>query len=147
MARIINVIRQPHLVTFKAYDTSDYRCCGVCDYKVFIETDEGNIIVASVMDDDDMRDFDIDEAVRKLADEQQNEDWFYAYNRAIGKEDIDRFVNGQIEQNDRPVESFCDVVRTLRQSRCRISESGMKALRSLADELNKTIEAASKQDI
>ena len=37
----------------------DYRCCGVCDYKVFIETDEGRIIIASVMNDDDMRDFNI----------------------------------------------------------------------------------------
>ena len=144
--RIINVIRQPHFVTFRAYDSSNYRCCGVCDYKVIIENEDGELIVSSVLDDDCLKDFDLDEAIRKEADDTQNQDWFYRFNRAVGKDDIDNFVNGQIEQSaDHAVDSFCDVLARLRESDCIISNSGMEALKKMKDELDKTIEAASKR--
>ena len=143
MARIINVIRHPHLVTFRAYDNSNYRCCGVCDYKVFIETDDGNIIASSVLDEDCLKEFDLNEAVMKEADETLNQDWFYPFTRAVCKDDIDNFVNGQIEQSaDHAIESFCDVLSSLRESNCTISNSGMEALKMLKDELDRTIENA-----
>ena len=144
MARIINVIRQPHLVTFRAYKNSNYRCCGVCDYKVIIENEDGELLVSSVLDDDCLKDFDLEEAIRKEADDTRNQVWFYRFNHAVGKDDIDNFVNGQIEQSaDRAVDSFCDVLARLRESNCIISNSGMGALKALKDELDKTIEAAS----
>ena len=72
MARIINVIHLPHLVSYKAFKDSKYRCCTVCNYKVMIETDDGRILAASALDDFDLKDFDIDEAVRKLSDIKQS---------------------------------------------------------------------------
>ena len=144
MARIINVIRHPHLVTFRAYDTSDYRCCGVCDYQVIIETDDGKLLMSSVLDEDCMADFDLDEAIRKESDDTHNQDWFYRFTHAVGKDDIDNFVNGQIEQSaDHAIESFCDVLARLRESNCIISNSGMEALKMLKNELDRTIENAS----
>ena len=64
MARIINVIRQPHLVSYKPFDASKYRCCTVCEYKVMIEDEYGSILVASELDDTTLGEFDIDEEVR-----------------------------------------------------------------------------------
>lgn len=140
MARIINIIRHPHLATYKACDDSDYRCCVVCDYKVFIETDDGEIIASSVLDDDCMKEFDIEEAITKEADGTKNQDWYYRFDGVVKKEDIDSFVKGSIEEGWDSFESFRAVLGNLRESNCILHSSGMDAIKKLKAELDKTID-------
>ena len=139
MARIINVIHLPHLVSYKAFKDSKYRCCTVCNYKVMIETDDGRILAASALDDFDLKDFDIDEAVRKLSDIKQNEDYYYALDRFIDEDRFDCFVNGEIEEGGKTIFAFDSVVKNLIESRRPIQDEVKEQLRELADDIEKLL--------
>jgi hypothetical protein len=136
MARIVNVIYRPHLVSYKAYEETDYRCCTVCDYKVVIETDDGQLLTASVMDDSCLREFNIEEAIRKISDETQNQDFFYPFERCVGEKDFDSFVNGHIEEGEKAIEAFLRIVFNLRQTNHNITNSLREQLNRLATEIN-----------
>lgn len=136
MARIVNVIYRPHLVNYKAYEESDYRCCTICDYKVVIETDNGQLLTASVMDDCCLREFNIEEAIRKVSDETQNQDCFYPFERCVGEKDFDSFVNGSIEEGNKAIEAFSSTVFNLRQTNHNITDSLCEQLNRLATEIN-----------
>lgn len=136
MARIVNVIYRPHLVSYKGYEETDYRCCTVCDYKVVIETDNGQLLTASVMDDRDICEFDIEEAIRKTSDETQNQDWFYPVEFCVGEEDFDSFVNGHIEEGNKAIEAFFDTVSDLHETNHNITDSLREQLNRLATEIN-----------
>ena len=116
MARIVNVIYKPHLVTYKAYDSSDYRCCGICDYKVVIEKDNGRLLVASIMDDACLREIDLEQLIEHLSKKGKDEDEFYPFIRAVCISDINNFINGFIEQGDEPLEALSKVLRDIRES-------------------------------
>ena len=136
MARIVNVIYHPHLVSYKGYKETDYRCCTVCDYKVVIETDNGQLLTASVMDDCDICEFDIKEAIRKISDKTQNQDIFYPFEQCVSEEDFDSFVNGQIETGDKAIEAFSNTVSDLHKTNHNITDSLRKQLIRLAAEIN-----------
>lgn len=142
MARLINVIHKPHLATFKGYDDSKYRCCATCEYQAVIEDDKGELYVVSLLNEDDINELNLEEAIRKVSDETQKEDWFYRFDRGVGEEDIDNFVNGEIESwDDKAISAFCNVLASLRNSHCFITTDGMDALRKLKRELDKTIKS------
>ena len=142
MARIINVIHKPHLATFIAYDDSKYRCCAICEYQAVIEDDRGKLYVVSLLSEDDINELNPEKAIERESDITQKGDWFYRFGRGVNKEDIDSFVNGEIESaGDKPIGAFCDVLATLRNSHCFITTDGMDALRKLKRELDKTIKS------
>ena len=136
MARIVNVIYRPHLVSYKGYEETDYRCCAVCDYKVIIEKDNGRLLTASVMDDCGLCDFDIEEDVRKASDEAQNQDCFYPFERCVGEKDFDSFVNGHIETGSKAIEAFIHTVSALHQTNHDVTDSLREQLSRLATEIN-----------
>lgn len=136
MARIVNVIHKPHLVSFRAYETTDYRCCAVCDYKVIIETDDKQLLVASVMDDSGLRDFDIDDVIRKLSAETQNQDMFYAVEMCVGEKDFDCFINGDMEQGSKAIEAFSNTISALRETNHIFSEDLRQKLENLSGKIN-----------
>ena len=142
MARLINVIHKPHLATFKGYDDSKYRCCVMCRYQAVIEDDNGKLYVVSLLNEDDINELNLEEAIRKVSDETQKEDWYYRFGRGVSEEDIDNFANGAMEaMGDQTISAFCDVLATLRNSHCIITTDGMDALRMLKKELDKTIKS------
>ena len=102
MARIVNVIYKPHLCTYKAYDNSDYRCPTVCDYKMVIES-QGHLYMASVLDDDDLRDFDIDEFFCNVA---ENGDLWYPFQGLITEDTVNNYLNGLIETGEKPLQAL-----------------------------------------
>ena len=136
MARIVNVIYRPHLVSYKGYEETDYRCCTICDYKVIIETDDGQLLTASVMDDCCLREFNIEEAIRKVSDETQNQDFFYPFEQCVDEKDFDSFINGDMEQGSKAIEAFSHTVFNLRQTRHNITDSLREQLNRLATEIN-----------
>ena len=131
MKRIVNVIYKPHLVTFRAYEETDYRCCTVCDYKVVVDTGEGELLVASVMDDTDLRGFDIDEAIKKIQDNTKKQDWFYPQELAVGINDINNFINGDIEQGSTPLEAIQRTFDAIRKSNCICTKEVDELLRKI----------------
>lgn len=112
--RVVNVIEKPHLVSYKADVMSDYRCCAICKYKVIMETGDGRLCVASVLDDFSLGEFDIDEAVRKVSDETQSEDWFYPFDMDVCLSDFENFVKGDIEEGVPVIGAFARVVAAVR---------------------------------
>lgn len=136
MARIVSVIYRPHLVSYKGYDETNYRCCAVCNYKVVIETDDGRLLIASAMDDFDIHEFNIEEAIRKVSDETQNQDFFYPFENGVGEKDFDSFVNGLIETGGNAIEAFADTVSALHQTNHNITDSLREQLKGLATEIN-----------
>lgn len=139
MARIINVIHLPHLASYKPLKDSEHRCCTVCEYKVMIETDEGTILAASAIDESELKEFDIDEAIMKLSDKTQNEDCFYAVDRFVDEDRFDCFVNGEIEEGHEPTSAFYVVLDSLIRSRHPISDDLQKRLRNVADNIEKLL--------
>lgn len=136
MARIVNVIYRPHLVSYKGYEETDYRCCGVCNYKVVIETDNGQLLTASVLDDCGICDFDIEEAIRKISDETQNQDFLYPFEYCVDEKNFDSFVNGHIETGSKAIEAFSRTVSDLHETNHNITDSLRKQLNRLAAEIN-----------
>ena len=136
MARIVNVIYRPHLVSFRAYKETDYRCCTVCDYKVIIEKDNGQLLTASVMDDCCLCEFDVEEAIRKVGDKTQNQDFFYPFDRCVGEKDFDSFVNGHIEEGSKAIEALANTVSDLHITNHNITDSLREQLNRLATEIN-----------
>jgi len=136
MARIVNVIYRPHLVSYRGYEKTDYRCCAVCAYKVVIETNNGQLLIASAMDDFNICDFDIEEAIRKISDKTQSQDCFYPFERCVDEKDFDSFVNGSIEAGQKAIEAISETVSALRQTNHKITDSLRKQLNRLATEIN-----------
>ena len=116
MARIINVIYKPHLVTYKAYNDSKYRCTSVCDYKVIIETNDEGIFVASISDDLDLGGIELDELIEHLKKDGGLEDEWVPFYRAVGVEDMNNFINGQIEQGETPLDALIGTLSDIRES-------------------------------
>lgn len=136
MARVVNVIYRPHLVSYRAYEKTDYRCCTVCDYKLIIETDDGQLLTASVLDDCCLSEFNIEEAVRKVSDETQNQDFFYPFERCVSEKDFDSFVNGHIEAGSNAIEAFFSTISALHKTNHDVTDSLREQLNSLATEIN-----------
>ena len=116
MARIVNVIYKPHLATYKAYENTEYRCTIVCEYKVVIETDDKEIFVASIFDDLDLEGIELDELIEHLKKDGGLEDEWVPFYRAVGVEDMNNFINGQIEQGDTPLDALFGTLSDIRES-------------------------------
>lgn len=116
MARIVNVIYKPHLATYKAYEDTEYRCTIVCEYKVVIETDDKEIFVASILDDLDLEGIELDELIEHLKKDGGLEDEWVPFYRAVGVEDMNNFINGQIEQGDTPLDALFGILSNIRES-------------------------------
>ena len=116
MARIVNVIYKPHLATYKAYENTEYRCTIVCEYKVVIETDDKEIFVASILDDLDLEGIELDELIEHLKNDGGLEDEWGPFDRAVGVEDMNNFINGQIEQGDTPLDALIGTLSNIRES-------------------------------
>ena len=116
MARIVNVIYKPHLATYKAYENTEYRCTIVCEYKVVIETDDKEIFVASISDDFDLEGIELDELIEHLKKDGGLEDEWVPFYRAVGVEDMNNFINGQIEQGDTPLDALIGTLSDIRES-------------------------------
>ena len=116
MARIVNVIYKPHLATYKAYENTEYRCTIVCEYKIVIETDDKEIFVASISDDFDLEGIELDELIEHLKKDGGLEDEWVPFYRAVGVEDMNNFINGQIEQGDTPLDALIGTLSDIRES-------------------------------
>ena len=139
MARILNVIHLPHLASYKPFNNSKYRCSTVCEYKVLSEDEDGSILVASTLDDFTLGEFDIDEAVRILSKNDENEDWYFAENRRVDSKRFDCFVNGEIEEGQSPISAFYVVLSNLIRSRHPISDDLRERLRNVGDKIEKLL--------
>ena len=131
MARIVNVIYKPHLATYKAYDNSDFRCCSMCDYKVIIEESNGCLLVASILDEACLKEIDLDELVEHLLKGGEDEDEFYPFNRAVGISDINNFINGSIEEGDKPLSALSKVLQDIRESGVRCTDEVKEILEQI----------------
>ena len=116
MARIVNVIYKPHLATYKAYENTEYRCTIVCEYKVVIETDDKEIFVASILDDSELEDIELDKLIEHLKKDGGLENEWVPFYRAVGVEDMNNFINGQIEQGDTPLDALIGTLSDIRES-------------------------------
>lgn len=130
MSRIVNVIYKPHLATFKAYDDAENKCCVICDYKVIIETDDRRILIASVMDDCDLKGFDIDDTIKNLED--GNQCIFRPVQHRIDINELNDFLEGEIDEgSNKPIEAFRYVLDTIRESGCLCNDEVKKLLENV----------------
>ena len=88
------------------------------------------------MDDSGLRDFNIDEAIRKTSDLEQNQDWFYAVEMSVGEKDFDNFINGDMEQGYKAIETFTNTISALRETNHIFSDDLRQKLENLSDEIN-----------
>lgn len=116
MARIISVLYKPHLVTYKAYEKTEYRCTTVCEYKVIIETDDKEIFVASIMNDSDLQEIELDKLIEHIEKDGGLEDEWVPFNRAVGVDDINCFINGGIETGETPLDALIGTLSDIRES-------------------------------
>ena len=130
MARIVNMIYKPHLASFKAYDDAENKCCVICDYKVVMETDDGRLLIASVMDDSDLMGFRIDEAIKNLED--GNQCIFRPVQHRVGINEVNDFLKAELmEGSNKPIEAYRYVLDTIRESGCLCTDEVKKLLENV----------------
>ena len=116
MARIINVIYKPHLVTYKACENSKHLCVGVCNYKMIIETDDKEIWVLSMMDDLDLEETELDKRIESIKKGGSLNEERIPFERPVKVDDINEFIFGNIEQGDTPLDALFDTLSDIRES-------------------------------
>lgn len=119
MSRIINIIYKPHLAIYKAYEISDYTCCCVCDYKVFIETDNGHVVVASELDDGSLRGMCADQWLQDIEDNTA----YFPFLNVVDENCVENWTNGLIGSGWKRKEAFNQVLKDIRESGCNTTKA------------------------
>lgn len=124
MARLINIIYKPHLVTYPTIEGKDApTCCGVCEYKAIIEGDYGDLFVYSILDDSGIRELDVNKAVNNLLKEEDGEaDIYKPYEHIVSMDEVNKWTEGNIEVGVEPYRAMMCVFLDILESGCNCTE-------------------------
>lgn len=134
--RIVNVIRHPHLVTFRPSEDSEHRSCAVADYKVFFVNGDGILFVSSVLDEHSLTEFRLEDAERYELGGKDDGGWLYPWCGVVRKADVDDFLYGEAETYSEPLDAMCSVLSYLHEAGCKLSDDCVETLRRLRSVLD-----------
>ena len=128
MTRIVNVIYRPHLCTYLGYEDTQYQCCIVCEFMVAVERSTGELIVASVLDERDLREFNAYTFEEEYDKEKMRGDIWYPFDGLVTIEKVNSFINGRIETGSEPLDALHDTFSDIRRSEANCSEEVKKLI-------------------
>ena len=116
MARIISIIKERHLVTYKVSEKTNIRACGFYDYKVFIELDNGKTLVVSA------EEWDIEgRTAQELIDYCEKEGVSPYGDRTVTIDEFNEFVQALQIDGAKPMDAIDSVLFALKESGCQCS--------------------------
>ena len=123
MAKIISIIQKRHLITYKVLEKSDIRACGILDYKVFIELDNGKMRVVSADE------YDIEGHTAQELIDHCEEDGVRPYgDKIVSIEEFNEFVNAMLSEGYEPMHAIDSVLFSLKESGCKCSDEVQKLI-------------------
>lgn len=116
MARIISIIKERHLVTYKVLEKTNIRACGFYDYKVFIELDNGKTLVVSA------EEWDIEGRTAQELIDYCEKDGVSPYgDRTVTIDEFNEFVQALQIDGAKPMDAIDSVLFALKESGCQCS--------------------------
>lgn len=116
MARIISIIKERHLVTYKVSEKTNIRACGFYDYKVFIELDNGKMRVVSADE------YDIEGRTAQELIDYCEKDGVSPYgDRTVTIDEFNEFVQALQIDGAKPMDAIDSVLFALKESGCQCS--------------------------
>ena len=116
MARIISIIKERHLVTYKVAEKTNIRACGFYDYKVFIELDNGKTLVVSA------EEWDIEGRTAQELIDYCEKDGVSPYgDRTVTIDEFNEFVQALQIDGAKPMDAIDSVLFALKESGCQCS--------------------------
>lgn len=116
MARIISIIKERHLVTYKVSEKTNIRACGFYDYKVFIELDNGKTLVVSA------EEWDIEGRTAQELIDYCEKDGVSPYgDRIVTIDEFNEFVQALQIDGAKPMDAIDSVLFALKESGCQCS--------------------------
>ena len=116
MARIISIIKERHLITYKVSEKTNIRACGFYDYKVFIELDNGKTLVVSA------EEWDIEGRTAQELIDYCEKDGVSPYgDRTVTIDEFNEFVQALQIDGAKPMDAIDSVLFALKESGCQCS--------------------------
>jgi len=126
MAKIISIIPKRHLIVYQVSEKPYIRACGICDYKVFIELDNGKMRVVSADVDD------IDGHTAQELIDRCEEDGLMPYDdHIVTMDEFNEFVEAMLRENDKPMDAIDSVLFALKESGCQCSDDVEKLIENV----------------
>ena len=116
MARMISIIKERHLVTYKVSEKTNIRACGFYDYKVCIELDNGKTLVVSA------EEWDIEGRTAQELIDYCEKDGVSPYgDRTVTIDEFNEFVQALQIDGAKPMDAIDSVLFALKESGCQCS--------------------------
>ena len=126
MARIISIIKERHLVTYKVSEKTNIRACGFYDYKVFIELDNGKTLVVSA------EEWDIEGRTAQELIDYCEKDGVSPYgDRTVTIDEFNEFVQALQIDGAKPMDAIDSVLFALKESGCQCSGDVEKLIKDV----------------
>lgn len=126
MARIISIIQERHLVTYKVSEKTNIRACGFYDYKVLIELDNGKYRFFSV------EECDIDgHTAQEIIDDCEKEEVRPFGDNIVSIKEFNEFVKAMLLEGDEPMDAIDSVLFVLKESGCQCSGDVEKLIKDV----------------
>lgn len=126
MARIISIIKERHLVTYKVSEKTNIRACGFYDYKVFIELDNGKTLVVSA------EEWDIEGRTAQELIDYCEKDGVSPYgDRTVTIDEFNEFVQALQIDGAKPMDAIDSVLFVLKESGCQCSGDVEKLIKDV----------------
>ena len=126
MARIISIIQERHLVTYKVSEKTNIRACGFYDYKVFIELDNGKMRVVSA------EEWDIEGRTAQELIDYCEKDGVSPYgDRTVTIDEFNEFVEALQIDGTKPMDAIDSVLFVLKESGCQCSGDVEKLIKNV----------------
>ena len=126
MARIISIIKERHLVTYKVSEKTNIRACGFYDYKVFIELDNGKTLVVSA------EEWDIEGRTAQELIDYCEKDGVSPYgDRIVTIDEFNEFVQALQIDGAKPMDAIDSVLFALKESGCQCSDDVQKLIENV----------------
>ena len=126
MAKIISIVPKRHLVTYKVSEKSNIRACGFYDYKVFIELDNGKMLIVSA------EEWDIEGRTAQELIDHCEKDGIRPYgDNIVSIKEFNEFVEAMLSDGAKPMDAIDMVLFTLKESGCECSGDVAKLIENV----------------
>lgn len=126
MAKIISIIPKRHLIVYQVSEKPYIRGCGFCDYKVFIELDNGKMRVVSADE------YDINGHTAQELIDRCEKDGVRPYDdNIVTMDEFNEFVGAMLREGDKPMEAIDSVLFALKESGCQCSDDVEKLIENV----------------
>ena len=126
MAKIISIVPKRHLIVYQVSEKPYIRGCGISDYKVFIELDNGKMRVVPADE------CDIDGHTAQEIIDRCKEEGVRSYDdQIVTIDEFNEFVKALLREGEKPMDAIDSVLFLLKESGCQCSGDVEKLIKNV----------------